>query len=196
MQLNKVLDVGVEFIKSGKKRTLLFTSTFKENEQNTNNVLVTVKSEDIVASCALYNAFGQENFVLVAFNNISKKLIEEFLQKPLHARENSKTFTYKYFGQSPSQLRKKVCVLFNTRLGDYADLLKEFGNFDKIKDTAKYSARVGLLLSSHNKALELNKANIANLEDIERNGFNFTDGCGYISIGRNILVPQIKSFIP
>jgi hypothetical protein len=182
--LNQVFEVGIEIKSPAKKIILELTSSQSFlKEQNRENVFVKQKLEDTEISCALYNTFGQKNFLAVYFNNISSKIIEEFLLRKLVVHDQkSRASNFIYFGQSPSQLRKKVCVLYNEILGSREELLRKFGNFEKIKDTAKYSARVGLLLSSFNKVLELNKANIDyGLEDIERNGFNFTDGCGLIS---------------
>ncbi|CAF0708569.1 unnamed protein product [Brachionus calyciflorus] len=189
IMLSQVFKNGIEINVNGveHRRIIIVTSSEKECNQNHDNVKISIKIEKIQnnsSTCALYNYFGQHNFMLVGFErNISKKIIQDFLTKPLLVIHNSKRLLFSYFGQSPSQLRKKVCVIYNTELGDRQSLLKKFGNFDKIKDIAKYSARVGLLLSSSKKVLELEESNIDyDLPDIERNGFNFTDGCGLISI--------------
>ena len=182
LSLSQVLHSGIEINLAGNRRTLVFNSDEREIDQTPDNIMVSVTSECSTTSNVLYNAFGQSRFIMAIFHNISKKQIQLFLIKPLQVRLQSKIATFKYFGQSPSQLRKKVCVLYDQALGNRQDLLGAFGNFDKIKDTAKYSARVGLLLSSFNKVMELREHNLDySLEDVERNGFNFTDGCGIIS---------------
>lgn len=192
--LNEIMESGIEIKGYGKKKTLELTSTENSKDQTKRNVFVNQKTENIEIFNTLYNTFGQENFISVYFNNISSKLIEEFLLQKLVVHEKSKTSNFIYFGQSPSQLRKKVCVLCNESLGNRESLLKEFGNFEKIKDSAKYSARVGLLLSSYNKVLDINEVNIDyELEDIMRNGFNFTDGCGLISIELLKEIANIKN---
>ena len=47
---------------------------------------------------------------------------------------------------------------------------------------AKYSARVGLLLSSTRYVEFIKDTNWKIEKDITRNGFHFTDGCGRMSV--------------
>jgi hypothetical protein len=196
IKLSKVLECGVDIETQHNKRTLVIKSTEKNSEnQNIDNIYVYLTTENAEICCSLFNLFDQQNFIFISFDNISKKIIEQFLKKLLIVRINCKKFEFKYFGQSPSQLRKKTCVLYNTNLGKRETILKEFGNFDKISsDVAKYTTRVGLLLSKFNKVLELNAKNIDySLKDVERNGFNFTDGCGLITLRLLIEIADNKN---
>lgn len=196
IKLSKVLEHGIDINTHDKKRTLVIKSTEKNAEnQEINNIYVYLITENVEICCSLFNLFDQKNFIFISFDNISKKIIEQILKKSFIVRINNKEFEFKYFGQSPSQLRKKACVLYNINLGKREALLNEFGNFDKIStDIAKYTTRAGLLLSKFNKALELNEENIDySLKDIERNGFNFTDGCGLISLPLLIKIAELKN---
>jgi len=56
-----------------------------------------------------------------------------------------------------------------------------FGNFSNIKSVAKFSARVGLLLSSTRHVEFIPDSRWRMESDIVRNGFEFTDGCGRMS---------------
>ena len=56
------------------------------------------------------------------------------------------------------------------------------GNFDKEKNILKKFARKGQCFSTSKLVCELEKDQVTlGLKDIERNGYCFTDGVGYIS---------------
>lgn len=134
----------------------------------------------------------QRNFININFDNkIKAKLIEVLLKGGIRIAYGNDEYDYHYFGQSASQLRLKVCVLYNyTILGDYNQLIAKFGDFLKIKNVAKRSARIGLLLSTYEKMFELDEKNIEYTDDVKNADFNFTDGCGFIS--SNYLVEIAK----
>jgi len=55
------------------------------------------------------------------------------------------------------------------------------GNFSHINVVAKYAARLGQCFSTTRAINGLSKPEIVKIPDIERNGYNFTDGVGKIS---------------
>ncbi|XP_035673963.1 uncharacterized protein LOC118414200 [Branchiostoma floridae] len=90
---------------------------------------------------------------------------------------------YVFFGHSASQLRERTCILYDQGvLGPWERLVNGFGEFEAIKNPSKRAARIGLLLSTATKCLELDEKEIDHTSDIERDGFTFTDGCGFISV--------------
>ena len=56
-----------------------------------------------------------------------------------------------------------------------------FGNFSKIKVVAKYSARIGQLLSPTRCVQFVPDAHWKLERDVVRNNFEYTDGCGRMS---------------
>ncbi|XP_071941136.1 uncharacterized protein [Antedon mediterranea] len=99
---------------------------------------------------------------------------------------------YMFFGHSSSQLRNRTCYMYNEKLGNLNDIINLFGDFSSINNVAKRAARIGLLLSTANEVLRLKDAEISKEGDIERDGYNFTDGCGTISIECAMRVAESK----
>lgn len=61
------------------------------------------------------------------------------------------------------------------------NILQKSGDFDLIKTVSKRMARISLLFSSVTMTeVDIDQDMIVYEEDIERNGYNFTDGCGGI----------------
>eukprot|EP00121_Abeoforma_whisleri_P009342 Awhi_evm1s8586 len=70
-------------------------------------------------------------------------------------------------------------------------VLHENGDFSKLQTVSKLMSRIGLLLSQCQPTETLSfEKNITIIDDIERNGYNFTDGCGKISYS---LAKKLKS---
>ncbi|KAI9715875.1 MAG: hypothetical protein M1812_005695 [Candelaria pacifica] len=61
-----------------------------------------------------------------------------------------------------------------------ADIRLWMGNFDEIKVVAKHAARLGQCFST-TRAIHGTRGDIQEGQDVERNGYNFTDGVGTIS---------------
>lgn len=58
-------------------------------------------------------------------------------------------------------------------------VLKENGSFHLIKTVSKRMAREGLLFSAVDiTGIRVESEDIVDIDDIERNGYTFTDGCG------------------
>ena len=138
-------------------------------------------------TCPLFRKYDSRNFMIARFDpkcpsqvtaQILSKGVDVYLKKK---PENAERYTF--FAHSASQLRSRVCVLYNNNpnIGKAEDIIKEFGDFDKIKTAAKRAARIGLLLSTAGETVKLYNEDIFRIGDVERNDYTFTDGCGYIS---------------
>ena len=144
-----------------------------------------VKPSSPVSSCPLYRTFETDKFLVMHFHDgVPRKVIELLLKTGISIKilgqQNVLHFTY--FGQSNSQLRNRTCVLYSgSELGDIEGLISTFGDFSTLKTPSKRSARIGLLLSSSLPTIHLKGEEIVKINDIERNDFNFTDGCGFMS---------------
>ncbi|MES1922415.1 hypothetical protein MHBO_003926, partial [Bonamia ostreae] len=60
-------------------------------------------------------------------------------------------------------------------------MIHQLGDFSLIPDTQKRSKRIGLLFSSLRIGFEIEHLQWEKIPDIKSNGFNFTDGCGFVS---------------
>ncbi|CAF4742410.1 unnamed protein product [Rotaria sp. Silwood2] len=65
----------------------------------------------------------------------------------------------------------------------------------KLKNLSKRAARIGLLFSSCTPTIHIESDHVIQIDDIEKNGYTFTDGCGIIgrSLDKNI-VPYLNDF--
>lgn len=88
---------------------------------------------------------------------------------------------YRFLGHSNSQLKERTCTLMNAPDEEIHELLAQFGKFSKIKTAAKRAKRVGLLFSTFSQSISLNEHEYTVIEDVERNNYIFTDGCGFMS---------------
>ena len=137
--------------------------------------------------CPLYRKHESRNFMVARFDSrcpmhvttqILSKGVNVCYEKKPGIREQ-----YTFFAHSASQLRNRVCVLYNNNpnIGKAEDIIGEFGDFEKIKTAAKRAARIGLLLSTAGETCKLQQEDITRIDDVERNDYTFTDGCGHIS---------------
>ena len=134
-------------------------------------------------TCPLFRKYNVNDFLLVNFSkSLEPAAIKCILNRGFRVSSGSLVSVYKFFGHSASLLRGRGCLLYNSRLARSASALySPFGNFD-IRPTSKKMARIGLLLSDADEVATLTDSDISIVEDVERNGYNFTDGCGYISL--------------
>lgn len=141
------------------------------------------KEQEKAKSCPLYRKHGAKNFLLLDFQkSVDGKIIEATLSTGLLIQVDGKHDRYLFFGHTSTQLRQKTCVLYNESAlkVSFEQLISGFGIFD-MKNVSKRAARIGLLLSSSKVAVQLRENQIKFIDDIEHCGFNFTDGCGFIS---------------
>ena len=136
--------------------------------------------------CPLYREYDPANFLVVHFSPTAPfDAVLKFLTNGviLRYKDDSQAAEEKFvfFGHSASQLRERTCVLYNEKQGSVTDILSHFGNFERIQDVAKRAARIGLLFSTAKPACSIPEDQIGVVDDVERDKYNFTDGCGFIS---------------
>jgi RNA-dependent RNA polymerase len=88
---------------------------------------------------------------------------------------------YEFLAFGNSQFREHGAYFYaptNSKSAD--DIRKSMGQFDHIKTAAKFGARLGQCFST-TRAIKSINVKIEMIEDIERNGYTFTDGVGRIS---------------
>lgn len=110
---------------------------------------------------------------------------------------------YHFFGHSNSQLKSRSCFMYAASKTDIASKIEAMGNFSSLKSVAKKAKRIGLLFSSAEVAMNLAPERCEDIEDVKRNNYLFTDGCGsisfqlarYLAQRRNIIVRD-KRYLP
>ncbi|CAM8880814.1 unnamed protein product [Rhodiola kirilowii] len=95
---------------------------------------------------------------------------------------------FEFLAFSSSQLRENSCWMFASRPGLTAINIRNWmGNFHKIRNVAKYAARLGQSFGSSTETLSVPHKDVAHIHDVELrvNGreYNFSDGIGKISPG-------------
>ncbi|CAH9092264.1 unnamed protein product [Cuscuta europaea] len=94
---------------------------------------------------------------------------------------------FEFLAFSSSQLRESSVWMFASRVGlTAADIREWMGNFKKIKNVAKYAARLGQSFGSSREASSIHRNEIEIVPDIikitkEGTEYNFSDGIGKIS---------------
>ncbi|KAJ8648444.1 hypothetical protein MRB53_001467 [Persea americana] len=92
---------------------------------------------------------------------------------------------FEFLAYSSSQLKENSAWMFAARSGlTAADIRKWMGDFSKIRNVAKYAARLGQSFGSSQETLTVMKNEIENIPDIktEDKKYNFSDGIGKISV--------------
>nr|XP_023929332.1 probable RNA-dependent RNA polymerase 1 [Quercus suber]POE89552.1 rna-dependent rna polymerase 1 [Quercus suber] len=93
---------------------------------------------------------------------------------------------FEFLAYSNSQLRENSVWMFASRTGlTAADIREWMGDFRKIRNVAKYAARLGQSFSSSRETVSISRHEVENIPDveIERKGipYCFSDGIGKIS---------------
>ncbi|KAF2273695.1 RdRP-domain-containing protein [Westerdykella ornata] len=89
---------------------------------------------------------------------------------------------YEFLAFGNSQFREYGAYFYAPTASRSADdIRRELGTFDHIKTVAKFGARLGQCFST-TRAIQNVPIQIVQIPDIERNGFNFTDGVGKLSL--------------
>lgn len=106
---------------------------------------------------------------------------------------------YEYLASGNSQMREHGAYFFAKAPGcDPAQIRYGMGDFRGIKIPAKYAARMGQCFSTTRAINSLN-VKFCETPDVERNGYNFTDGVGKISpflakmIASELRMPTVAS---
>ncbi|KAJ3339586.1 hypothetical protein HDU93_008003 [Gonapodya sp. JEL0774] len=89
---------------------------------------------------------------------------------------------YEYLASSASQLRDHQAWFFSQAEDTDAQSIREWmGDFSDIKIVAKYNARLGQVFSTTRATEVLERAQKVKIPDVERYGYCFSDGVGFIS---------------
>ena len=89
---------------------------------------------------------------------------------------------YQFLAFGNSQFRENGAYFFSpTGHLSCEDIRQWMGNFTHINVVAKYAARLGQCFSTTRAIPGLSKPEILTIDDVERNGYCFTDGVGKIS---------------
>ncbi|XP_050222842.1 probable RNA-dependent RNA polymerase 1 [Mercurialis annua] len=96
------------------------------------------------------------------------------------------TSRFEFLAFSSSQLRESSCWMFDSKYDvKAADVRKWIGNFQGIRNVAKYAARLGQSFGSSTKTLNVSRAELEIIADIEvetrGTKYLFSDGIGKIS---------------
>lgn len=88
---------------------------------------------------------------------------------------------YEFLAFGNSQFRERGAYFYAPTPSKSAnDIRRSMGHFDHIKTAAKYGARLGQCFST-TRAIKSVNVKIEMIDDVERNGYCFTDGVGRIS---------------
>ncbi|QIW99278.1 hypothetical protein AMS68_004796 [Peltaster fructicola] len=112
---------------------------------------------------------GSDDAIFKRFNQVLKQGITV----------GGRTFHFLAYGNS--QLRENGAYFFaSTHELSAEDLRKQMGTFSQIKVVAKYASRLGQAFSTTRAAW--NQVEVVDIDDINRNGFCFSDGVGKMSL--------------
>jgi hypothetical protein len=111
---------------------------------------------------------------------------------------------YHFFGHSNSQTKSRSCFTFAASKEEISAKIEAMGDLSKLKSVGKKAKRIGLLFSSADMALEdLPPERCEDIEDVKRDDYTFTDGCGLISLKlaqelarRGNMVHRNKRYLP
>jgi regulator of nonsense transcripts 1 len=102
---------------------------------------------------------------------------------------------YSFYGHSSSQLRSRCCYLLRGSKDSVAAHVESLGDFYKIRTVAKKAKRIGLLFSSCHAIMDVPDQQYEDIDDVEWDGYNFTDGCGLVGPYAAKYLSQKMSFI-
>ena len=144
----------------------------------------------------LHRQYGPENFAVVSFSrdrdNLESDVCNRRILRGGFQHDNKK---WQFCCFSASMLREGKALF--TCL-DPDEVRNWIGYFSDIHNVSKYGARLGQPLSQSIPTINIPEDQVTVLPDITRNGYEFTDGCGRISLQ---LAKQIRddiglSYIP
>ena len=145
---------------------------------------------------AMLCSYKMEDFKEGRWNN---QILIEYIKYIMCIGFNLGEKKYKFFNFSQSQFRNKACWL----LTEPEKILRRTGNYIKIKNVAKYGARVSQNLTTTIKTIKIPSKNIIKINDvkidstIKINGkekkikYIFSDGVGKISYNLAYQITQI-----
>ncbi|KAL7275453.1 hypothetical protein RUND412_001605 [Rhizina undulata] len=139
---------------------------------------------------------SQASFFCYRINSTDKMTMHEVFSRIKHALDNGVKIGelhYEFLAFGNSQIREHGAYFFApTDHITAADIRRWMGDFKEIRTVAKHSARLGQCFSS-TRTISSVKVELHDIEDIERNGSNFTDGVGKISeFLAQLIVTELK----
>ena len=137
------------------------------------------------ANYSMLCTFKMDNLEESRWNN---KLLIEYIKFIMSKGFFIGEKNFRFFNYSQSQFRNLSCWL----LTDPEKILSEIGDFSKIKQVSKFAARISQTLTTTIKTIPIPKDKIVEINDVERNGYTFSDGVGRISV---ILSEQISKMM-
>lgn len=138
------------------------------------NVKISYKNYDANRFVEKYDPSCLKNkFASIKFD---KDLNCDFVERILLNGIGLNDKMYHFLGCSPSKLKERSCYLYADSSEQIERLIEENGDFSQIKSISKRMARIGLLFSSCTPTIDIPSDRVKHIDDIERNGFTFTDG--------------------
>ncbi|KAF1995768.1 RdRP-domain-containing protein, partial [Amniculicola lignicola CBS 123094] len=114
----------------------------------------------------------KDNKMEAVFRRIQRALVEGIVVAGRY---------YEFLAFGNSQFRENGAYFYApTSNKSAADIRASMGTFNHIKTPAKFAARVGQCFSTTRPIKSIN-VKLGRINDVERNGYNFTDGVGKIS---------------
>eukprot|EP00092_Neocalanus_flemingeri_P027073 GFUD01029359.1.p1 GENE.GFUD01029359.1~~GFUD01029359.1.p1 ORF type:complete len:1934 (+),score=582.76 GFUD01029359.1:141-5942(+) len=137
------------------------------------------KSGNSSSGSRFVNKYGVDKLVCLKFD---QRVRPVEVQAMLLAGVRVGGQLFSFLGCSQGGLKGRSAFLWRGTKEEAERVLKENGDFERIKTVSKRMAREGLLFSSVElTGVQVKPEDIIEGEDSEFRGFNFTDGCGEIS---------------
>ncbi|KXJ29076.1 probable RNA-dependent RNA polymerase 1 [Exaiptasia diaphana] len=89
---------------------------------------------------------------------------------------------YRFLGQGKDRLRGKTCFLVTENDLVIYDFLSRFINFSEVKGVTNRAGCLDLLMTGFKKTVSLKFTDCSVLKDTKKGKYNFTQGCGFMSI--------------
>mmetsp|Transcript_17417 Transcript_17417/g.17350 ORF Transcript_17417/g.17350 Transcript_17417/m.17350 type:complete len:796 (-) Transcript_17417:29-2416(-) len=132
-------------------------------------------------------AINRDNFLRLSFaeENMDKLYVDSKDMK-LRIKRFLKCFpllgkNFEILGYSKSQLKNQITWMLCPEEVSANEIRSTLGDFSKIRIPGKYTTRVGQCFASSIYMLTLSQDQIEEIDDIEHDGYNFSDGIGKIS---------------
>lgn len=123
--------------------------------------------------------YGAEKMIVVSFDRkVSPRVVKHVIDGGVWVNGT----VFHFLGCSSSGLKSRTCYMFQGSKGEIERMLAECFVMKKDTPTSKRMKRIGMLFSELKlTSVVVVDKDVIEMLDIERNGFNFTDGCGGIS---------------
>lgn len=146
----------------------------KEREEN-NRVLRKYKGyEDLFLRVEFGSEGNYSNHLSLGITRRYKRILEKFF---IAGKQ------FEFLGCSNSQLKSRTVWMVEVQQNFNAQLIREsLGDFSTLTHPGKYLARLGQCFSSTRCAYQIpSDVKVYEIDDVERNGYTFTDGIGLVS---------------